>query len=118
MISESTIQAVRDFSAQRDWDRFHTPENLAKSIMIEGAELLECYQWTPQAPALDSGHVQEELADVLTYCIMMADSLGVDMDEIILAKLEKTKRKYPAELMREDPQAAQERHWAARGERI
>lgn len=118
MISESTIQAVRDFSAERDWGRFHTPENLAKSIMIEGAELLECYQWAPQSPALDDRHVHEELADVLTYCIMLADRLGVDMDEIILAKLEKTKRKYPAKLMREDPHAAQERHWAARGEQV
>ena len=50
MISETTMQAIRKFTSDRDWDRFHTPENLAKSISIEAAELLECYQWSPEDP--------------------------------------------------------------------
>lgn len=87
MISDSTIQSIRDFVAERGWGQYHTPENLAKSISIEASELLECYQWTPQSPSVDEGHVREELADVLTYCIMMADALGVDMDDIVMGKL-------------------------------
>ena len=85
-------QAFRDFSNERDWGQFHTPENLAKSISIEAAELLECFQWSNE---FDKTAVCEELADVLSYCIMMADELDVDIDEIVLDKLEKTKKKYP-----------------------
>lgn len=114
MISENTIQAIRDFVAERDWAQFHTPENLAKSISIEAAELLECYQWSPQMPPLDKQHVHEELADVLTYCIMLADRLDVNMDDIIMAKLEKTRSKYPVAAVRGHPDEAVKRHWAAR----
>jgi NTP pyrophosphatase (non-canonical NTP hydrolase) len=114
MLSDSTITAIRRFVHERDWEHYHCPENLAKSISIEAAELLECYQWTPQSPALDSTHVNDELADVLIYCIMMAEQLGVDMDEIIISKLKKNAQKYPARLIREQPEAAQERHWSAR----
>lgn len=114
MISETTIQAIRKFTSDRDWDRFHTPENLAKSISIEAAELLECYQWSPEGPAMDEEHIHEELADVLTYCIMMADALGVDMDDIILSKLAKTERKYPVEAVRDDFEEYESRHLGAR----
>ncbi|NEG90506.1 nucleotide pyrophosphohydrolase [Bifidobacterium aerophilum] len=114
MISDSTIQSIRNFTAERDWERFHTPANLAKSISIEAAELLECYQWMPEAPASDTRHVQEELADVLTYCIMMADALGVDMDDIIMGKLAKTANKYPVEAVRDSFGEYESRHLAAR----
>lgn len=114
MISDSTIQAIRDFTKERGWERFHTPGNLAKSIIIEAAELLECYQWTPEAPVSDIQHAQEELADVLTYCIMMADVLGVDMDDIIMSKLAKTASKYPAEAVRGNFDEYESRHLAAR----
>ena len=87
-------QAFRDFSDERDWGQFHTPENLAKSISIEAAELLECFQWSNE---FDKIAVCEELADVLSYCIMMADELDVDIEEIVLDKLEKTKAKYPVD---------------------
>lgn len=100
MISESTIQALRDFNEDRDWDQFHTPENLSKSISIEAGELLECFQWDPDARTTDFAHVQEELADVLSYCIMLADKQGWDMDEIVMNKLEKSKKKYPVEKAR------------------
>lgn len=87
-------QAFREFNKERDWDQFHTPENLAKSISIEAAELLECFQWSD---VFDKTEVCEELADVLSYCIMMADELDVDIEEIVLDKLEKTKAKYPVD---------------------
>ena len=89
-----TRDQIRAFIAERDWARFHTAANLAKSISIEAAELLEHFQWSEQAE--DMGEVRDELADVLTYCFMMADSLGWDVDEIIQSKLEKTRVKHPA----------------------
>jgi NTP pyrophosphatase (non-canonical NTP hydrolase) len=94
MPSPATLQTLRTFVTEREWDQFHSPENLAKSISIEAAELLELYQWG-QTP--NQERVEEELADVLTYCIHLANRLGVDIDEIILSKLEKTRAKYPVE---------------------
>jgi NTP pyrophosphatase (non-canonical NTP hydrolase) len=82
---------------ERDWKQFHSPENLAKSISIEAAELLECFQWQRSA---DNILVQEELADVLTYCFLLANSLGISPSAIILEKLDKTKDKYPRESAR------------------
>ena len=88
--------SVRDeiaaFVAERDWAQFHSPENLAKSIVIEAGELLECYQWNADA---DTDRVRDERADVLTYCILLADRLGVDPNQIVLDKLAKTREKYP-----------------------
>lgn len=84
--------AFREFNDERDWHQFHTPENLAKSICIESGELLECFQWNND---FDKSEVCEELADVFSYCIMLADALDVSVEEICLNKLEKTKKKYP-----------------------
>lgn len=95
---EELINIIRKFNIERDWDQFHSPENLAKSISIEAGELLECFQWNSENYNKDN--VCEELADVFTYCIMMADKLGVKPEEIILKKLEKTKKKYPVEKSR------------------
>lgn len=92
---EKAIQRVRKFVEDRDWDQFHTPDNLAKSIIIEAGELLECFQW--QSEPYDKEHVCEELADVMIYCMQMADKLHVDMEEIILDKMDKNERKYPVE---------------------
>ena len=89
---DKLIQALREFNEDRDWDQFHTPENLAKSISIEAGELLECFQWDNDFNKED---VCEELADVISYCIMMADRLDVGIEEIVLDKLEKTRKKYP-----------------------
>ncbi|MBG6058220.1 dCTP diphosphatase [Cryobacterium sp. MP_M5] len=93
--------SVRDeiaaFVAERDWAQFHSPENLAKSIVIEAGELLECYQWNADA---DTDRVRDELADVLTYCILLADRLGVDPNQIVLDKLAKTREKYPVDKSR------------------
>ena len=94
MPSRQTTEALRAFVVARDWDPFHTPENLAKSISIEAAELLELYQWTDNP---DQQQVEDELADVVTYCIHLANRLGVDLDEIVMNKLAKTEQKYPVE---------------------
>ena len=86
-----------EFQVERDWKKFHTPENLAKSISIEAAELLEHFQWQKE---YDITEVGEELADVLIYCIYMADSLDLDIKEIILDKMEKNTVKYPVDKSR------------------
>lgn len=91
---QKAIQEIIEFNKERDWDQFHSPENLAKSISIEAGELLECFQWNSN---YDKDEVCEELADVFTYCLQMAMKLGVDPEEIILKKLEKTKKKYPVD---------------------
>ena len=94
---ESLSKSLTTFVSERDWDKFHTPENLSKSIAIEAAELLECYQWNavPDLPA-----VKDELADVLTYCLLLAYKLELDPLQIVSEKLEKTKAKYPVEKAR------------------
>jgi NTP pyrophosphatase (non-canonical NTP hydrolase) len=92
MGNEELILALRRFVAERNWQQFHTPENLAKSISIESAELLELFQWSEPSNIDD---VKEELADVLTYCLLLADKYDLDFEKIILEKLEKTKAKYP-----------------------
>lgn len=95
MIKEETIERIRQFTIDRDWQKYHTPVNLAKSISIEASELLECFQWSDTD--YDLNHVCEELADVMNYCIQMADVLGVDLDEIINAKCTQNEKKYPVE---------------------
>ena len=95
MIKNETIERIRRFSIDRDWGQFHSPSNLAKSISIEAAELLECFQWSDTD--FDLAHVKEELADVLVYCIDLLDRLGLDADEIINAKMAQNEKKYPVE---------------------
>lgn len=97
MTDESTLDALREFVRERDWQQFHSAENLAKSVSIEAAELLECFQWSPEA---DPARVREELADVLTYCLLLADRLGEDPDRIVLEKLARTREKYPVDKAR------------------
>ena len=88
------VAALRQFVAERDWQKFHSPENLAKSISIESAELLELFQWSEPS---NLEEVKDELADVLTYCILLADTYDLDIEKIVLEKLEKTKAKYPVD---------------------
>ena len=83
---EKLIRELKELQAARDWKRFHTPENLAKSISIEAAELLEHFQWGKK---YDECEVADELADVLIYCIYMADAMDFDIKEIIYSKMEK-----------------------------
>ena len=95
--NDPVMTELRAFVAERDWEQFHSPVNLAKSISIEAGELLECFQWSEDG---DSERAAAELADVLTYCLLLADKLGVDPDAIVLAKLSETEKKYPVETAR------------------
>ena len=92
-MKRETINRIRKFTTDRDWDQFHSPANLAKSISIEANELLECFQWDEEH--YDINEVKEELADVLVYCRNMLDKLNLDEDEIVNAKMEQNERKYP-----------------------
>ena len=94
MGNEDLLAALRQFVAERNWQQFHTPENLAKSISIESAELLELFQWSEPT---NIDEVKNELADVLTYCMLLADKYDLDIEKIVLEKLEKTKAKYPVD---------------------
>ena len=94
-MTEQTINRIRKFTADRDWDQFHTPANLAKSISIEANELLECFQWSDKDYDLE--HVKEELADVMVYCRNLLDKLDLDEDEIISMKMTMNEAKYPVE---------------------
>ena len=94
-MKQETIDRIRKFTEDRDWDQFHSPENLAKSIVIEAAELLECFQWSDNDYNLQ--HVKEELADVIVYTQDLLDKLGLDADEIVNMKMEQNEKKYPIE---------------------
>ena len=92
---EQVKQRIDKFNKDRDWDKFHSPVNLAKSISIEANELLECFQWNDNEYDLEA--VKEELADVMNYCIQMSQVLGIDIIDIINAKMDKTEKKYPVD---------------------
>ena len=94
-MNKETVDIIRKFIADRDWDKFHSPGNLAKSISIEANELLECFQWSDTD--YDPEHVKEELADVIIYCQDMLDKLGLDADDIVRTKMVKNAAKYPVE---------------------
>jgi dCTP diphosphatase len=98
-------QALQTFAAERDWDQFHSPKNLAMALSVEAAELSEQFQWlteeqsrslSPEAKQL----VAEEVADVQIYLVRLADKLGLDIGEAVAAKMEVNRRKYPAEKVR------------------
>ena len=94
-MKEKTIERIRKFTEERDWDQFHSPANLAKSIVIEAAELLECFQWSDTE--YDLQHIKEELADVLVYSQNLLDKLELDADEIVNMKMKQNKAKYPVD---------------------
>ena len=94
-MKQETIERIRNFVSDRDWGQFHTPANMAKSIVIEAAELLECFQWSDTE--FDEQHVKEELADVIVYCQDMLDAMGFDVDEIVNMKMDQNEAKYPVE---------------------
>ena len=86
-------ERISKFTLDRDWTKFHTPSNLAKSIVIEASELLECFQWDDTNFNLE--HVKEELADVMNYCIQLSQVLNLDLIEITNQKMDKNEKKYP-----------------------
>ena len=97
MISNETIELIKKFRDDRNWKQFHNPKDLAISINLEASELLEIFQWSADdlecTDKLDK--VKEELADVLNYCVLLADRYGLDMDTIIQEKIKKNETKYP-----------------------
>lgn len=94
-MKQKTIDRIRKFTEDREWSQFHSPANLAKSIVIEAAELLECFQWSDEE--YDLQHVKEELADVMIYSQNLLDKLELDEDEIINMKMTMNEKKYPIE---------------------
>ena len=102
MLRDETIQRVLTFRDDRDWRQFHTPKDLAISMSLEAAELLEVFQWSgADLECRDKmEQIREELADVLSYCILMADVCGLDLDEIMNEKVGKNEAKYPVEKAR------------------
>ena len=94
-MKEKTIERIRKFTEDRDWDQFHSPANLAKSIVIEAAELLECFQWSDTE--YDLQHIKEELADVLVYSQNLLDKLVLDADEIVNMKMKQNEAIYPVD---------------------
>lgn len=94
MAENEIMKEIEEFTAERDWDQFHTPENLAKSIAIESGELLECFQWSDK---YDINDVKGELADVMNYCLLLCSKLHLDPDTILREKMEETAKKYPVE---------------------
>ena len=99
MLTDETIRRVVKFRDDRDWRQFHTPKDLALSLTLEAAELLEVFQWsgTDLECADKRDRIREELADVLSYCILMADVCGLDLDEIMNAKISRNEEKYPVD---------------------
>lgn len=95
---DELMQRIEKFNKDRDWDQFHSPCNLSKSISIEAGELLECFQWNSENYNIDN--VKEELADVMNYCLQICNVLGLDPIEIINKKMDITEKKYPVEKAR------------------
>jgi NTP pyrophosphatase (non-canonical NTP hydrolase) len=87
-------QLIREFRDARDWAQFHTPDHLAKSISVEAAELLECYLWK-QPHEVDPKRVGQELADILYATLLLADTLGLDLEQELKQKLAANAEKYP-----------------------
>ena len=96
---EETINKILKFRDDRDWKQFHNPKDLAISISLEAAELLEVFQWSG-ADVSNEGKqdkIKEELADVVIFCVLMADACELDLDEIVQEKIKINERKYPVE---------------------
>ena len=92
---KKTLERIKKFRDDREWKQFHTPSNLAKAISIESGELLEEFLWDNDNFNLQN--VKEELADVMIYCIHMANALDVNIEDIINMKMDKNELKYPVE---------------------
>ena len=99
MITQETVDKVIEFRDDRNWKQFHNPKDLAISISLEAAELLEVFQWSADDVVCESkkDKIKEELADVVNYCILMADACDLDLDEIVQAKIKRNNEKYPVE---------------------
>jgi len=108
MISDSHVvidllkKEVENFIRERDWEKYHNPKDISESILIEAAELLEIFQWIPTNKSLEYARkniekVKNELADVLIYCLSLANVLNIDISQIVVEKLKRNREKYPVE---------------------
>lgn len=90
-MTQETINQILKFRDDRDWKQFHNPKDLAISISLEASELLEVFQWSGAETSSNNKieEIKEELADVVNYCVLMADACGLDLDEIVQTKIEK-----------------------------
>ena len=96
---------MKTFLKERDWEKYHNPKDLAESVCIEAAELLQLFQWLNSAEVkqligdeVKMGRVKEELADVMIYCLSMANALKIDLSKAVLEKLQSNRKNYPADL--------------------
>lgn len=98
-MKDETIDRVLQFRDARDWKQFHNPKDLAISISLEAAELLEVFQWSGADTVCSEKHdkIKEELADIVNYCILMADAYDLDLDSIVQEKIALNEKKYPVE---------------------
>lgn len=98
-MNQETIDQILKFRDDRDWKQFHNPKDLAISISLEAAELLEVFQWSAEDVTCSDkiDKIKEELADVANYCVLMADACGLDLDEIVREKIKRNEEKYPIE---------------------
>jgi len=98
-MDKELIEKIIKFRDDRNWSQFHNPKDLAISISLEAAELLELFQWSNSDEAVENNYqeLKDELADILIYCTLMADKLDIDLDEAVKSKLEKNEQKYPVE---------------------
>jgi len=98
-MNEEIIKQVLAFRRNRNWEQFHSPKDLAISLSIEASELLENFQWKTSEEALESKKesIADELADVLIYAIYLADTMDLNIDDVILNKMAKNEAKYPIE---------------------
>ncbi len=91
---KNVMNRIIKFRDDRDWAQFHTPDNLAKSLVIEASELLELFQWSND---VDKERLSEELADVFVYALLLLNEYNLDFNDIILNKIEKNEKKYPVD---------------------
>jgi NTP pyrophosphatase (non-canonical NTP hydrolase) len=98
-MNSKILNAIIKFRDDRNWSQFHNPKDLAISISIEAAELLELFQWNNSKETIKKNfqELQDELADITIYCTLMADKLDINLDQAIEHKLNKNKEKYPVE---------------------
>ncbi|MFW5795233.1 MAG: nucleotide pyrophosphohydrolase [Bacillota bacterium] len=98
-MNKKLLEEIIKFRDDRNWSQFHNPKDLAISISLEASELLELFQWSNSAEAVDNNfqELQDELADILIYCTLMADKLDIDLDKAVEEKIEKNEKKYPVE---------------------
>jgi len=106
MLSNELINKLLTFRKERDWEKFHRPKDLAVSIVLEAAELLEHFQWKTDKEAAEmlkgkgKDEISEEIADIAAYLTYLCHDLGIDLEEVMAKKLEKNRKKYPAEKVR------------------